>query len=79
MKVFAISDLHLSTTEDKPMEVFGGAWENYFEKIRESWLSQVGEEDVVLIAGDISWAMTLENALKDISCFAQNRFSQQWD
>ena len=50
MKVFAISDLHLSTTEDKPMEVFGGAWENYFEKIRESWLSQVGEEDVVLIA-----------------------------
>lgn len=70
MKVFAISDLHLSTTEDKPMEIFGGAWENYFEKIRESWLSQVGAEDVVLIAGDISWAMTLENALKDIACFA---------
>ena len=70
MKVFAISDLHLSTTEDKPMVVFGDAWENYFEKIREDWLSKVTAEDVVLIAGDISWAMTLENALKDISCFA---------
>ena len=66
MKLFAISDLHISTTEDKPMDIFGKTWVNYLEKIAEDWQSKVSEEDVVVIGGDISWAMTLENALKDI-------------
>ena len=70
MKIFAISDLHISTTEDKPMDVFGGAWVNYLEKIYADWEQKVGDDDVVLIGGDISWAMTLENALKDISSFS---------
>ena len=70
MKFFAISDLHISTTEDKPMDIFGSAWQNYLDKIAESWQEKVGEDDVVLIAGDISWAMTLQNALKDISVFS---------
>lgn len=66
MKVFAISDLHLSFSSDKPMDVFGGAWDNYWQKICEDWQSKVDDDDLVLIAGDISWAMTLDNALVDI-------------
>lgn len=66
MKLFAISDLHISTTEDKPMDIFGKTWVNYLEKIAEDWQSKVSDEDVVVIGGDISWAMTLDNALKDI-------------
>lgn len=66
MKIYAISDLHISTTSDKPMDVFGGNWVGYLEKIREDWQSKVTDEDVVLVGGDISWAMTLENAVKDI-------------
>ena len=71
MNFFAISDLHISTTEDKPMEVFGAAWENYLEKIIADWEKKVGEDDVVFIAGDLSWAMQLENAVKDLSLFAR--------
>ena len=67
MNIYAISDLHLSTTADKPMDVFGGQWENYMEKIREDWLKKVKDDDVVLIAGDISWAMQLDDAIADVS------------
>ncbi len=66
MKVFAISDLHLSTTSEKPMDVFGERWQNYMQKIRADWLEKVSDEDVVLISGDISWAMKLEDAIVDI-------------
>ena len=66
MKVYAISDLHLSSTENKPMDVFGGNWEGHFEKIKRDWIEKVTDEDVVLICGDISWAMKLENALSDL-------------
>lgn len=71
MKVYAISDLHLSTTENKPMDVFGGNWEGHFEKIKKDWLEKVTQEDVVLICGDISWAMKLENALPDLQEIAK--------
>jgi predicted phosphohydrolase len=66
MKVFAISDLHLSLSTNKPMDVFGKTWENYLPKIKEDWLKKVTEEDIVLIAGDISWAMKLQDATKDL-------------
>lgn len=66
MKVYAISDLHLSFSSDKPMEVFGAAWDNYWQKITKDWQDKVEDDDLVLIAGDISWAMTLDNALVDI-------------
>lgn len=66
MKVYAISDLHISASGEKPMEVFGGNWVGYLEKIAADWREKVKEEDLVLIGGDISWAMTLENALKDL-------------
>ena len=70
MNIYAIGDLHLSTTADKPMDVFGDRWEGHFEKIKEDWLSKVGQEDVVLIPGDLSWAMKLPEALQDLSLLA---------
>lgn len=66
MKVFAISDLHLSGENPKPMDIFGSAWDNYVEKITESWKENVSDDDVVLIAGDVSWAMTLNGAKSDL-------------
>lgn len=70
MKIFAISDLHISTNTNKPMDVFGSKWDNYLEKISADWQNKVGSDDLVLISGDISWAMDLDEALNDI-----NRFS----
>lgn len=69
MKIFAISDLHMSIANPKPMDIFGARWANYLDKINEDWKSKVTEEDVVLIAGDISWAMNTEDALKDFEYF----------
>ncbi|MCM1533775.1 MAG: metallophosphoesterase [Corallococcus sp.] len=65
MKVYAISDLHLSTVCQKPMDIFGKAWENYFEIISEDWRGKVSDDDVVLLPGDFSWAMRMEDALPD--------------
>lgn len=66
MKIYAISDLHISTNTNKPMDVFGGNWVGYMDKIRADWNEKVKDEDLVLIGGDISWAMTIEDAAKDI-------------
>ncbi|HAJ78101.1 MAG TPA: hypothetical protein DCO89_03440 [Clostridiales bacterium] len=66
MKVYCISDLHLSLTCDKPMDIFGPVWEGYWDKIVLDWKSKVSEDDIVLISGDISWAMKLEDAICDI-------------
>ena len=76
MRVFAISDLHLSGGDDKPMDVFGAHWENHMDRIEEDWKARVAEEDTVLIAGDISWAMHLEDAADDlrrIGCLPGNK------
>ena len=66
MKIFAIGDLHLSAGVDKPMNVFGEHWEGHDKKIFEDWSSRVGEEDVVLVVGDISWASKLKDAILDL-------------
>lgn len=66
MKIFAISDLHISTNSDKPMDVFGGNWVGYLEKIFADWNEKVSEEDAVLLGGDLSWAMTLDKAMEDV-------------
>ena len=66
MRVYAISDPHLSFTEDKPMSVFGAVWENHWDEITADWKAKVQSDDVVLIAGDISWAMYLQDAVKDL-------------
>ena len=67
MKIFSISDLHLSGMSDKPMDVFGSGWENHFEKIKTDWQNKVSDEDIVLIAGDISWGTTLDEGLYDLN------------
>lgn len=67
MKIYAISDLHLSFACDKPMDIFGGNWEGYIDKIKEKWTAKVKPEDIVLIAGDISWAMKLEEVTADLA------------
>lgn len=66
MKIYAISDLHLSFNTDKPMDIFGGKWEGYTQKIKENWNNKIKEEDIVLIAGDISWAMKLDEVHQDL-------------
>ncbi len=73
MRVFAISDLHLSVNNPKPMNIFGPVWDNYLDAIEESWKENVRDDDIVLIAGDLSWAMTLEDAKSDIAYL--NRFN----
>ena len=68
MKIFAISDLHLSfaDTVDKPMDKFGPEWTDHARRLKESWFSIVSNEDTVIIPGDISWGMSLEEAMPDL-------------
>lgn len=66
MSLFAIADLHLSLGVNKPMDVFSG-WDNYVERLEKNWRAVVKEEDTVVIAGDISWAMKLEETYKDFT------------
>ena len=70
MKIFAISDLHLSAKVDKPMDIFGGAWDNYWDVIKNNWVKNVADEDIVLMEGDISWAMFLSDAVPDLEDIA---------
>ena len=70
MKLFALADLHLSGSVDKPMDVFGPQWDNHHARIKEAWLDTVGENDLVLIPGDISWAMQLKDAVTDFETIA---------
>ena len=70
MKVFAISDLHLSGKCNKPMNVFGADWEGHFEKIKADWEKKVTDEDIVLIGGDTSWGMYLPEGMYDVASLA---------
>lgn len=69
MAIFVIGDLHLSTNSktNKSMEKFGKRWLGYTEKLRRNWESVVSPEDTVVIPGDISWAMKLEEAASDFT------------
>jgi predicted phosphohydrolase len=67
MRIYAIADLHLSLTSEKPMDVFGEAWRGHAEKLERNWRERVLQDDLVLIPGDISWAMQLHAALPDLS------------
>ena len=69
--IYSISDLHLGNNVDKPMDVFGKKWEGHFDKIKKDWIEKVSEGDVVLISGDISWGMTLEEAKPDLFSIAE--------
>lgn len=65
MKIFAISDLHLSVNNKKPMDIFGPTWDNYIEKIFDDWKNKICDDDVVLLAGDYSWAMKIDEVVAD--------------
>ena len=65
MAIFVIADLHLSFKNPKPMNIFGDNWENHEEKIRKEWLEKVTDNDLVILPGDFSWAMNLEEAYLD--------------
>lgn len=65
MSIFAIADLHLSFANPKPMDIFGSNWTNHENKIKEDWINKVTENDLVLLPGDFSWAMNLEDTYKD--------------
>lgn len=71
MKIFAVSDLHLPGGMDKTMDMFGLRWQGHWDKIRADWFSRVTDDDVVLIAGDISWAMLLKDAQDDIRAIGE--------
>ena len=70
MSLFAIADTHLSLGTDKPMDIFKG-WSDYVERLEKNWRLLVKEDDTVVIAGDISWAMKLEECEKDFT-FLEN-------
>lgn len=65
MKIYAISDLHLSINNPKPMNIFGKVWDNYLDSIASS-LAESNQDDLILLAGDLSWAMHLEDAAPDL-------------
>lgn len=69
MALYVLSDLHLSLSAqtDKSMEVFGPRWANYTERIQKAWTALVEPQDTVLIGGDLSWALTLEEAKEDLA------------
>jgi len=66
MRVFAIGDLHLSASGQKPMDVFGPEWADHARKLEDNWRSTVGAGDLVLLCGDLSWAMRLDEAREDL-------------
>ena len=65
MRIFALSDPHLATSVDKPMDIFGARWDDHENKIKENWLGLVEPEDIVIVPGDISWGLKLEEAMSD--------------
>lgn len=67
MHIYAIGDLHLSFSSDKPMDIFGPQWADHAERLKRAWSETVTADDLVLIPGDISWAMQLSAALPDLS------------
>lgn len=66
MPLYALGDLHLSLSGDKPQDKFRG-WENYVERIKNNWTRLVGPDDTVVICGDVSWAMKLEETVEDFA------------
>lgn len=70
MSLFAIGDLHLAFSVDKPMDVFGSLWKNHVKKIEKYWHKKVKEEDTIVITGDHSWGKNLTQCEKDLDFIA---------
>ncbi|MCG8527587.1 MAG: metallophosphoesterase, partial [Opitutales bacterium] len=65
MSIYAISDLHLAKSVDKPMDIFGAQWDNYMDRLYENWNQSISGDDLVIIPGDVSWATYLEECCED--------------
>ena len=76
LALYVIGDLHLSLGADKPMDVFYG-WEDYVQRIEANWKNTIADEDTVVLAGDSSWAMSIENTLEDFR-FIHQLPGQKW-
>ncbi len=66
MALYAIGDTHLSLGSNKPMDVFGGGWAGYVDKLREGF-AHVTSGDTILLCGDLSWGMSLDEARNDFA------------
>lgn len=66
MALFTLSDTHLSLTTQKPMDIFGARWKNHHEKLEDAWNRTVGKDDTVVVGGDLSWGISLEEAREDL-------------
>lgn len=66
MSLFALSDTHLSLYNDKPMDIFGNRWQSYAQKLDKNWKAVVTDNDTVVIAGDVSWGISLDEAKLDL-------------
>jgi predicted phosphohydrolase len=76
MTIWAIADLHLAFgVPNKAMDAFGEPWIGYTDKIKKNWIERISPEDLVLIAGDISWGMKLEEAKPDLDWIHSQRES----
>ncbi len=65
MAIFVIADLHLSFSQDKPMDIFGENWVGHEKKIEKDWIKKVKENDLVILPGDFSWETYLESTRLD--------------
>ena len=72
MSIYAVGDLHLSFDPriEKPMEVFGPEWKDHAQRLEAAWREEVKAEDTVIVAGDISWGLKLEEAMADLRFIA---------
>lgn len=71
MRVFAISDLHLSFSTDKPMDVFGDHWKDHHIHLEANWKERISRDDLILLPGDLSWAMNIDKAATDLEWLAK--------
>jgi uncharacterized protein len=71
MSIYAIADLHLSFSSEKPMDIYGGEWVNHTDKVKANWESLISEDDTVIIPGDSSWAMRFQDALVDLKWISE--------
>lgn len=67
MALYTIADLHLACGVEKPMDVFGGRWQGYMEKIEKNWRARITQNDTVVIGGDVSWAINFEQLKADFA------------
>lgn len=75
MSIYIIGDLHLSLNPsvEKPMDIYGGVWVNHWKNLMEYWDKNIKDEDTIIIAGDISWAMKLQEAMHDLKWISDRK------